>query len=279
MLKCRPDLNRDVSAFAVLGSRLNAKPRSLTNEYPILSPQSLLQALRAAHSSLFTIHHSPFTIHHSPFTIHYSRFSRCFHNVSITNKKHNHHKPLLMETFCRWKHSWKHSWKDFCALWKHFQKFMEILFEFMETLMMSDGNAFTLHPSPLLKKTEWSKEPSIQRPILNRFKQVSRVYCLSVTIIHPLFSPASPSEGYCTTEMNWGPSGDEFIIRASFNSSQDGWSPSDIPLPKEILTEEEQVRGRALATQVSLHHRPRSAHVTRAGVVCACAWMCLLAKG
>ena len=52
---------------------------------------------------------------------------------------------------------------------------MEILFEFMETLMMSDENAFTLHPSPLLKKTERSKEPSTQRPILNRFKQARGV--------------------------------------------------------------------------------------------------------
>ena len=82
---------------------------------------------------------------------------------------------------------------------------MEILFEFMETLMMSDENAFTPHPSPLLKKTERSKEPSTQRPILNRFKQVSGVCCLSVTIIHPLFSPTSPSEGYCTTEIIRGP--------------------------------------------------------------------------
>jgi len=210
------------------------------------SPFTIHHSLFIIHYSPFTIHHSPFTIHHSLSTIHYSRFSRCFHNVSITNKKHNHHKPLLMETFCRWKHSWKHSWKDFWALWKHFQKFMEILFEFMETLMMSDENAFTLHPLPLLKKTEWSKEPSIQRRILNRFKQVSGVYRLSVTIIHPLFSPASPSEGYCMTEIIRGPSDDEFIILASFDSSQDGWSPSGIPLPKEILTEEEQVRGASL---------------------------------
>jgi hypothetical protein len=36
--------------------RLTAKPRSLTNEYPILSPQPTLQALPTPHSSLNTIH-------------------------------------------------------------------------------------------------------------------------------------------------------------------------------------------------------------------------------
>ncbi len=60
-----------------------------------------IRALTLLEQVLLIVHDSRFTV------------SWCFHNVSIADKKHNHHKSLRMETLRRWKHLWKHLWKHF----------------------------------------------------------------------------------------------------------------------------------------------------------------------